>query len=164
MSKSADSDDAHSRGGRYVVNKKRRKHRDATAKQRARLRHVEDLGDRANLSALGAHTVCKPPMTTHNRALCRWAKVMIPEQTLSAAKAAVRPPSKSHALSDGESFGSVAESGDRTGHLMPGHKGIVGHTPIVIEHGEIRVAKAAMGDLDLDFFGSEWTGIESEGF
>jgi hypothetical protein len=47
---------------------------------------------------------------------------------------------------------------------MPGHEGIFGHAPIVIEHGQIRVANAAVTDLDFDFFWSEWTGIESEGF
>jgi hypothetical protein len=45
-----------------------------------------------------------------------------------------------------------------------GNVSVIGHTPIVIEHGEIRAAKAAVADLDFDFFGSEWTGIESEGF
>ena len=47
---------------------------------------------------------------------------------------------------------------------MPGHERILGHTPIVIEHVEVRVAEAAVADLDFDFFGSEWTGIEREGF
>jgi hypothetical protein len=47
---------------------------------------------------------------------------------------------------------------------MPGHERILGHSPIVIEHREIRVAEAAIADLDLHFFGSKWTGIETEGF
>jgi hypothetical protein len=52
----------------------------------------------------------------------------------------------------------------RNSHLMPGHEGKFGHTPIVIEHREIRMANAAVRDFDFEFFGSEWTGIETEGF
>jgi len=89
---------------------------------------------------------------------------MISGQTLVSGKATVRAPAESHALSDLEPFGSIAESGDRAGHLMPGHEGVFGLTPIVIEHGEIRVAKAAMADLDFNFFGSEFPGIEAERF
>jgi hypothetical protein len=89
---------------------------------------------------------------------------MISGQTLVAGKATVCMPAESHALSDLESFGSIAESGDRAGHLMPGHEGVFGHPPIVIEHGEIRVAKAAIADLDFNFFGSEFPGIEAKRF
>jgi hypothetical protein len=50
------------------------------------------------------------------------------------------------------------------GYFVPGHERIFGHTPIVIEDGEIGMTNAAMTDLDFDFFGPEWTGIETEGF
>ncbi len=76
----------------------------------------------------------------------------------------MRPPPESHALSGFKSFRLLSQCGHRAGHLMPGHERIFGHMPIVIEHGEIRVADAAVANLDFDFFGSEWTGIESEGF
>lgn len=34
----------------------------------------------------------------------------------------------------------------------------------VIEHRQIRMANAAVRDFDFEFFGSESTGIETEGF
>ena len=81
-----------------------------------------------------------------------------------AGKAAVRPPSQSNALTDFKSFCLLSQCGHRACHLMPGHEGILGHTPVVIEHREIRVAESAVANLDFHFFGSEWTRIESEGF
>jgi hypothetical protein len=47
---------------------------------------------------------------------------------------------------------------------MPGHEGIRGQTPVVIEHREIRVAEPTVANLDFHFFDSEWTGIKGEGF
>jgi hypothetical protein len=46
----------------------------------------------------------------------------------------------------------------------PGTKGYLDIPQIVIEHGEIGMTNAAMADFDFDFFGPEWTGIETEGF
>ncbi len=128
------------------------------------LRQVERLGNRAHPRPLGPHPVSKAAVTTRDRALCRWAKVMIARQTLVAEKAAVRKPSEPDALPDFKSFCFFPECGHRACHLMTGHEGIFGHTPIVIEHGEIRMTEATVADLDLDFFGSERTGIERERF
>jgi hypothetical protein len=47
---------------------------------------------------------------------------------------------------------------------MPGHERIFGHPPIVIQHGKIRMAEAAVADLDFDFLGSERTRIKRERF
>src|SRR5580700_5902229 len=104
MTESTYSDDGHSRGGRYIVNKERCEHRDATTKQRARLRQFECLGNRTHPRPLGPHSVSKSTVTARNSALYRWAKMMIARQTLVAEKAAVRKPSEPDALTNFKSF------------------------------------------------------------
>ena len=56
----------------------------------------------------------------------------------------------------------IARGHDGADHLVTRHERIRRPTPLVVEHGEIRVADAAMADLDLDLLGPERTGIELE--
>jgi hypothetical protein len=90
--------------------------------------------------------------------------VLIARQTLVAEKATVGKPSETNALADFKSFCFLPECGHRACHFMPGHERIFGHPPIVIQHGKIRMAEAAVSDLDFDFLGSERTRIKRERF
>ena len=55
----------------------------------------------------------------------------------------------------------VAERRHRAGHLVAGNERIVRHAPFVIEHRKIRVADAAVRDLDFHFLRPEFARIES---
>lgn len=164
MAEAAYSDDSNPRGGRHFVDKEWCEDRDATAEQWTYFCHIEGLGNRADPSPLGAHTVSKAAVATDDSGLCRRTKIMIVGQTLVTRKTAVRPPAEADALTDVKSFRLFTECRHGGGYLMPGHEGIFKHSSVVIEHREIRVADTTMADFDFDFFGSEWTGIESEGF
>ena len=72
-------------------------------------------------------------------------------------------PAESDSLSDLETFGVVAESCNRADDFMTGNEWVGGHAPVVVEHGEVRVAKAAVLDGDLDLGVAEWAGFVFKG-
>ena len=67
-------------------------------------------------------------------------------------------------LADGEVLDVRAEGGDVADDFVAGDEGVLGDFPLVVEHGEVRVADAAGGDVDLDVVGGERAGLIFEGF
>ena len=90
--------------------------------------------------------------------------MVIAGQTLTAGKAAVGKPAETDPLPDLQPFGFIAEGNDRADYFMTGYERVLGAAPFVVEHRKIGVAEAAVRDLDLNFLGAEFTGIEAERF
>jgi hypothetical protein len=58
----------------------------------------------------------------------------------------------------------IAGDDNRTDHLVSGHERIDGQSPSIVEHRKIRVADAAMADLDFHLVRAQRAGIKLERF
>ena len=90
------------------------------------------------------------------------AEMLIAGKTFVAGQAAVRRPAEADALADHEAFGIRAKSGNGAHHFMPGNERVNSHSPVIVEHREIRVTHSAMRHFDFDFLRPEVAGIVAE--
>jgi hypothetical protein len=54
---------------------------------------------------------------------------------------------------------ALPRRGNRADNFVSGNKRKHGLTPLVVEHGEIRVTNAARQDVDFDVFVPQWAGF-----
>src|SRR5881394_3176560 len=152
MSQSTDADNSYAGGGGQVMNQEGRKHSDTTAKERSGFFHVQRIGQRTNPGPLGSHTIGETAVASDNGALSIGAEVLIAGKTFVACETAMSGPAEADALSDFEPLRGLAQCGNCSRYFVSGNERELGHAPFVIEHREVRMADAAMGHLDLDFF------------
>src|SRR5262249_1386827 len=152
MSQSTDANNPHSGSGEHVMNQKGRKYSDSAAEERSDFCEVQRIRQRTNPGPLSSNTIRKAAVASDNGPLSRGAKALITREAFVAGEATVSEPAESHALADLESLRPFSQCGNCAGYLMSRHERVIGHAPVVIEHREIRVAEAAMRDLNLDFF------------
>jgi hypothetical protein len=66
-------------------------------------------------------------------------------------------PANAHALPDGKVLHLAADCGHHADNLVSGNEGVLADAPIIVDQVDVAMADPAMGDLDLDFVGLEFT-------
>jgi hypothetical protein len=75
---------------------------------------------------------------------------MVPRHALLAMHATPRKPSQANALADCQSLGVGAHRRDAADNFVTENRGILRHTPIVVENGEVRMTQTAVFDSDFN--------------
>jgi len=73
---------------------------------------------------------------------------MVAGEALVTGETTVSRPSNADALANFETPGLFAEVDNRAHRFVTGNQGILRHAPIIIEHGEIRMAYAQSAALE----------------
>src|ERR1700685_4352051 len=103
-------------------------------------------------------------MATHNSALPARTEMVVAREALVTGEATVGKPANANTLADLKALGFFANRNDRANSFMARHEGKRGHSPFVIEHGQVRMTYSAVADLNLYFLASEFTRIEANRF
>ncbi len=163
MTQSADADDADTSGRGNVMDQKRCENRDATAEERTGFGGIERIWQGTNPRPLGAETIGKTSVAADDRTLGLVTEIVIARKALGTAQAAEGGPTDANALTDFQTFCVFSKRGHRADRFVARDKWETGHAPFIIEHREIRVADAAVGNVDFDVVAAEFAGIEGIG-
>ncbi len=79
---------------------------------------------------------------------------------MAAMHAASRSPTEADGLAHFDPLHVVAGGDHFTDHFMSGHKWVSGHAPIVVEHGQVGVAKTSIGDGDFHLLVAKRAGVK----
>jgi hypothetical protein len=90
------------------------------------------------------------------------AHVVIAGKTLLAMEATASIPAEADGIADLDILCANAGGGHNADRLMSGHKGKCGCVPLVVAHGEVRVADAAVFNVNFNLIVLKRTGIEGE--
>eukprot|EP00903_Cladosiphon_okamuranus_P003935 g3933.t1 len=164
VTKAADANHANLVGGLYSKISNRCEDRDPAAEEGPGGDGVQFCGEFYSPFPIRANLVGKAPVTPDDHCVRVGAKLLSAGQAWFAGKAAPGNPSEAHAIAYGETFHLISDFLDRADDFMAGNEGVFTHAPIVIDHGDIRVADSTGFDVYLDLFRTELTGVEFEFF
>src|ERR1700757_390776 len=103
-------------------------------------------------------------MAAYDRRLPVGTKVVVAGQTLVTGKTTLRRPTETDSLPNLKSFRFFTKRDNGTDDFMAGNKGVLGQTPLVVEHRKVGVADATVRNRNFNFLGSQFTRIEAERF
>jgi len=150
VSETADADDAYLISGQHTAFEQRVEHRDAAAKQWPGLGQVEALRNGRGPDPVAADLGGERAMPADDSLLQALAHVVIAGEARVAVQATAGVPTQPHGLSDVDRFGAAPHGGNLPDGFMPGDQGILRDPPVVIQHGKVGMANAAVRDVDFD--------------
>ncbi len=86
------------------------------------------------------------------------AEIIVAGQALVAVHAATGIPADPYPLPDLQSLDIITGNGHSPHHFVAGYERILGQAPVVVEDRQIRMAKTAIFDNDLNLLSTEGTG------
>jgi hypothetical protein len=101
---------------------------------------------------VAANEVPEAAKPAQHRSLSLQAKIVITRQALRALHARARVPAQTDRLPQFQMLDAVAEGVHGADHLVAGHQWKGRHAPLVVHHGQIRMANPAGMNLDLYLF------------
>jgi hypothetical protein len=108
---------------------------------------------------MSADFVGKTAVPTDDGTFGGQAQVMIARHTPLTGHAGARKPTQSDFLTDLKGFDTITQGGNCTHHLVTRNKGVLGHSPLIIQHAQVAVADAAVLDIYFHLLTAEGTGI-----
>jgi hypothetical protein len=91
------------------------------------------------------------------------AEVLVAAQAGPAMQAACRVPAETDGLAHLDAASIAAYGGHFTDSLMTGHKRVLRHVKVIVQHGEIGMTDAAIEDVDFDLIVFERARIVGKG-
>lgn len=107
------------------------------AKQRASLLNINPIRKQNSPRPMATDKIGKTTVPSYNGSFDTSAEVMAPVHTLLAMHAGGRSPTQANQIARFETLNLRTNSQYFTNNFVPRNKGILGHTPFVVEHAQV---------------------------
>ncbi len=116
---------------------------------------VQALGDGRGRTPRASNPAGEGSVPAHDGLFQGRAEVVIAGEALGAMQAASGIPAQADGLGAAEQFGFGARGRDGSDGFVSGRQRILCDLPFVVQHGQVGMADAAVGDIDLDLLVAE---------
>src|SRR3981189_1154768 len=126
------------------------------AHERRGVRRGDAVRDGHHEPGIGTHEVGPAAVTAYDSPFFLGAEMFFPRGAPLTSAARTRLPAETDTLPDRKTANAAAECRHGPDNFVTRNDGIARHVPLVVDHGEIRVADSAMRHFDLDLAIAEW--------